>query len=103
MPIVLKSGDLNLLETSGPVQACNGDRIPVGVRDFSTPVQTCLGGPSSLLYKVHRVSFPGVKRPERGVDHPTAEVKERVELCHSSPSGRSWPVKDDLHLCQYAG
>jgi len=25
MPIVLKSGSLNLLEPSGPVQACNGD------------------------------------------------------------------------------
>ena len=25
MPIVLKSGSLKLLETSGPVQACNGD------------------------------------------------------------------------------
>jgi hypothetical protein len=28
-------------------------------------------------------SFPGVKRPGRGVDHPppsSAEVKERVEL-----------------------
>ena len=24
MPIVLKSGSLNLLEPSGPVQACNG-------------------------------------------------------------------------------
>ena len=24
MPIVLKSGSLNLLETTGPVQACNG-------------------------------------------------------------------------------
>ena len=24
MPIVLKSGNLNLLESSGPVQACNG-------------------------------------------------------------------------------
>jgi len=29
-------------------------------------------------------SFPGVNRPERGIDHPpssNAEVKERVELC----------------------
>jgi hypothetical protein len=26
--------------------------------------------PSSLLYNGHRVSFPGVKRPGRGVDHP---------------------------------
>ena len=34
-------------------------------------------------------SFPGVKRPGRGVDHPppsSAEVKERVELYLYSPS-----------------
>jgi hypothetical protein len=40
-------------------------------------------------------SFPGAKRPERGVDHPppsSAEVKERVELFLYSPSGPSWPV-----------
>jgi hypothetical protein len=37
----------------------------------------------SLLYNGYKVSFPGVKRPGRGVDHPSpssAEVKERVEL-----------------------
>ena len=28
MPIVLKSGSLNLLERSGPVQACNGIALP---------------------------------------------------------------------------
>ena len=28
MPIVLKSGSLNLLEPSGPVQACNGIDLP---------------------------------------------------------------------------
>jgi len=40
-------------------------------------------------------SFPGVKRPGRGVDHPptsSAEVKERVELYLYSLSGSSWPV-----------
>jgi len=40
-------------------------------------------------------SFPGVKRPGRGVNHPSqpsAEVKERVELHLYSPSGPSWPV-----------
>jgi len=40
-------------------------------------------------------SFPGVKRPGRGVDHPpqsSAEVKERVELYLYSTSGPSWPV-----------
>ena len=39
--------------------------------------------PPSLLYNGYRVSFPGLKRPGRGVDHPppsSAEVKERVEL-----------------------
>ena len=37
----------------------------------------------------------GVKRPERGVDHPpqsSAEVKETVELYLYSPSEPSWPV-----------
>ena len=29
MPIVLKCGSLNLLETSGPVQACNGIALPL--------------------------------------------------------------------------
>ena len=28
MPIVLKSGSLNLLESLGPVQACNGIALP---------------------------------------------------------------------------
>ena len=40
-------------------------------------------------------SIPGVKRPGRGVDHPTSsnpEVVERVELYLYSPSGPSWPV-----------
>jgi len=35
-------------------------------------------------------SFPGVKRPGRGIDHPTpssAEVKKRVELYLYSPFG----------------
>jgi len=29
MPIVSKSGSLNLLEPSGPVQACNGIALPL--------------------------------------------------------------------------
>jgi hypothetical protein len=48
-----------------------------------------------LLYNGYRVSFPWVKQPGRGVDHPppsSTEVKERVELYLYSPSGPSWPV-----------
>ena len=41
------------------------------------------------------VSFPGVKRSGRGVEHPppsSAQVKERVELYVYGPSRPSWPI-----------
>jgi len=61
---------------------------------FSAPVQT---GPEahSASYTMGTGSFPGVKRPGRGVDRPplsSAHVKERVELYLSSPFEPSWPV-----------
>jgi hypothetical protein len=49
----------------------------------------------STSYTVCTGSFPGVKQPGRGVDHPpsySTEVKERVELYLYSTSGPSWPV-----------
>ena len=55
---------------------------------FSEPVQTDPEGG-------YRFSFPGVKRPGLGFDHPlpsSAEGKERVELYLYSPSGPSWPI-----------
>ena len=49
---------------------------------FSAPVQTGHGAhPDSCT--MDNGSFPGVKRPERGVNHPplsSAEVKDRVQL-----------------------
>ena len=64
-----------------PCATTSGDRIPVEAR-FSAPVKT---GPGSHLasYKMDTVSFPWVKRPERGTNDPppsSAEIKERVEL-----------------------
>jgi len=59
----------------------------VGGARFFTHVQTDPGA--------HPVSFPWLKWPGRGVNHPppySAEVKERVELYLYSPSGLSWPV-----------
>ena len=61
---------------------------------FSAPVQTCRGA-HLVSYTMRTGSFPGVKRPGLGVDHPPAsntEVKERVELYIQSPSGLSWHV-----------
>jgi hypothetical protein len=64
----------------------SGNRIPVG-RHFTHP------SPGRPLK--YRFSFPGIKRPGRGVNHPppsSAEVKERIELHHYSPSEHLWPV-----------
>ena len=63
-------------------------------RDFSAPVQT---GPGThpASYTMGTGSFPGLKRPGRGLDHPLPSsigVKERVELYLNSPSGPSGPV-----------
>ena len=59
----------------------NRDRIPVAGR-FSAPIQTGPGShPDSKTMGTG--SYPGVKRPGRGVDHPSrssAEVKERLKL-----------------------
>ena len=61
---------------------------------FSAPVQIGRGAhPAS--YTMGTGSFPGVKRPGRGVDHPSpssTEVKERIELFLFPLSGPSWPV-----------
>ena len=70
------------------------DRIPVEAT-FSAPVHTGPGAhPSS--YSMGTGSFPGVKWPGRGVDHPppsSSEVKERAELYLPPPYFRhSWSV-----------
>jgi hypothetical protein len=71
----------------------SGDRIPVVTR-FSALVLTGPGN-HSASYTMGTGSFPGLKRPGRGVDHlptSTIEVKQRIELYLYSPSGSSWPV-----------
>jgi len=63
-------------------------------RDFPYTSRPALGAhPAS--YTIDTGSFPEVKQPGHGVDHPSpfsAEVKERVDLYLYSPSGPSWPV-----------
>jgi hypothetical protein len=80
-------------DSGSPRAGQSGDRILVGAA-FSAPVQTGPGAhPAS--YTMGTGSFPGVKRPGCGVDHPTpsnAEVKERVEVYFYFSSGPSWPV-----------
>ena len=64
---------------------------PGGAEIFRTRQERPWGLPS-LLYNVYRLSFPEIKRPGRGVDHPppsSAEVEERIELYLYSTS---WPL-----------
>jgi len=61
---------------------------------FTAPVQTGREA-HTASYIMGTGSFPGVKDPGFGVDHPLpsiAEIKERVELYLYSPSGPSWTV-----------
>jgi len=59
----------------------SGDQIPVGAR-YSAPVQMSPGAhPAS--YTKGTGSFPAVKWPEHGIEHPptsSTDVKESVEL-----------------------
>jgi len=67
------------------------DRIPVVAR-FSAPVQK-VPVAHTASYRMVTGLFLQVKRPWRGVDHPTssrAEVQEK-QLYLYSPSG-DWPV-----------
>jgi hypothetical protein len=67
---------------------------------FFAPLQTGPGA-HAASYKMGTVSFPVVKRPACGIDHPPhliAEVKEKVELLPLLPSGfggrqdACWPL-----------
>jgi hypothetical protein len=71
----------------------SGDGILVEAR-YSPPAQTA-PATHSASYTMGTGSYPGVKLPGCGVDHPppsSAKVKERVELYLCSTSGPSWPV-----------
>jgi hypothetical protein len=71
----------------------SGDRIPVGARFFAH-VQTGPGAhPASCI--IGTGSFPGVKRPGRGADHPpppSAEGENGYSYTTTPPLGPSWPV-----------
>ena len=54
VPIVLKSGNLNLLEPSGPVQACNGIALPFFLITSQANMQsTCSQFFFIFLFSVH--------------------------------------------------
>jgi hypothetical protein len=72
-------------------------------RDFPHPSRPA-PGPIHSPVQWGTGSFPGVKRPGRGTDHPPPSKRrghERVELYLYSPSGPSWPVIGRTFTLQY--
>ena len=73
--------------------------------NITLPFMPAPWGPPSLLCNRYRVSFPGVKLPGSGANHPppsSAEVKERIELYLYSPSGPLWHVLGRTLFLLYA-
>jgi len=74
---------------------------PRWVRDFTRTFTLGLW-PNQPPIKRVAGSFPEVKQPGRGVDHPPTpddEVKERVEPYFSSRSVHSWPIQGYTSYC----
>jgi hypothetical protein len=80
----------------------SGDRFPVGVQFFAH-VQTAPGAHQSSC-TMGTGSFPGVKRPRRGADHPpssSAEVTKVYSYTSIHPIGQFRPVTGLLYLYPY--
>jgi len=59
---------------------------------FSANRPDWLCGPPSLLYDEYRVSFPGVRRPERGVDHPLLTQRRGKRKSTTIPLFPFWAI-----------
>ena len=57
VPIVLKSGSLNLLETSGPVQACNGIALPFHSQQITLTCSSSSPGSYNQYYGHTALTF----------------------------------------------
>ena len=78
--IVLKSGGLNLLESSGPVQACNGIALPKHPDKLRDP-------PNPLLNEYQ--CYPGIMWPKCEANHsspPGSETKNENTSATPQPS-----------------
>jgi hypothetical protein len=72
VPIVLKSGSLNLLEPSGPVQACNGIALPF------TYYTNWL---NNLIYLVKSIFIDQLKENRQGQQYVWAWILKPSHLC----------------------
>ena len=88
MPSFLKSGILNLLETSGPVQACNGIAVPLSEYSSQTTEFVCL---VNDLYSSPNIVRVIKSRRMRWAGHVERMGEERgvYRVLLGKPEGRS--------------
>jgi len=66
-----------------------------GERDFPHTSRPALGPTYPASYAMGTGSFPDIKRPGRGVDHPphlAPRLKKEYSYTSTPPNGPSWPV-----------
>ena len=78
MPIVLKSGNLNVLEPSGPVQACNGIALPLPFMKYS--IVSC----TSYHHDITRKKKGHLTAGQLSVIHNKSERAEVVTMIDHS-------------------
>jgi hypothetical protein len=74
VPIVLKSGSVDLLEPSGPVKACNGIALPSLYYDLNVTVRVVLvfqAGSPDLARKLPNGDAAVLQSPSLSVDKGT--------------------------------
>ena len=77
------------------------DRIPVGGNEISLIRPDGPWGPPSLLYNRYRISFPGVKRPGRVVNHSphlAPRLKKEQNYTSTPPLGFLGLFQGELYL-----
>jgi len=94
--VVTKSGNLNFLEPSGPVQACNGTALPFTASLYLMPVNICLQSVSQssrhiIIFRWH--TYPNLWKELAAVSLSSASRRHNfINFCKH----------DQYILCDYS-
>jgi len=92
VPVVLKSGNLNLLEAAVPVQACNGIALPSLFLKVVQQMLTSFSSSSLVLY----LSFFNVflkAMPTQDATNPDSPKEIRVTITNFSIEMETWELR----------
>jgi hypothetical protein len=105
VPIVLKSGSINLLESSGPLQACNGIALPSPFTHFCQRLSQPQGHSAARRIMSMKNSSNTIGNRTRDlqacstVPQPTAPPRAPVKVVHSTYIRNIYVVNLYSDLC----